>query len=241
MDSSVETQLIAQFKNLQNNSEEIISSDNDDNFIKYLLGTKIKSNITVLREQAVVSQNLSQYQLQYSALNFDLSLYLNKISSNLETKADIQETAVRNKEETETVETIISKEDQESFKKEDLKSLRKRLFHRNTEFEDNNNNNNDIVEETNQQQLIDELGKLTSTLKQNAQEFNKQLTETDSDVLKKTEQGLSSTSAQVRSLGTKLGQFSKSKLGIMFYLTCLISMFVGLLLTYAIIKIFPEL
>ena len=61
------------------------------------------------------------------------------------------------------------------------------------------------------------------------------------DILNKTEANLLSNGERLQMLGKKLGTFSKSKLGIFFYLTSIMVMLLGLFITYLIIKIFPEM
>lgn len=143
--------------------------------------------------------------------------------------------------------TNINEEgDQNNLKHEGLYQLKKKLFSKNLSSNDENktvesSEKENELEEKNHEDMIEELGKLTKSLKYNTLEFHKQLETADKDIISKTETNLMSNSEKLQILGSKLGKFSRSKLGIYFYLSSLLAMMLGLFLTYLIIKIFPEM
>lgn len=127
--------------------------------------------------------------------------------------------------------------------KSELYALKKKLFTKNTNDENKNltpEQENEIEERTHED-MIKELEGLTSSLKNSSVAFKNQLENSDKDILDKTEANLLSNGERLQMLGKKLGTFSKSKLGIFFYLTSIVVMLLGLFITYLIIKIFPEM
>ena len=136
-------------------------------------------------------------------------------------------------------------DDGDDLNKTELYQLKKKLFSKNYTNNDENESisseKENELEEKNHEEMIEELTKLTKALKNNTLEFHNQLETTDKDILSKTETNLMSSGDKLQNLGSKLGKFSKSKLGIFFYLTTIVTMILGLFLTYLIIKIFPEM
>ena len=136
-------------------------------------------------------------------------------------------------------------DDGDDLNKTELYQLKKKLFSKNYTNNDENESisseKENELEEKNHEEMIEELTKLTKALKNNTLEFHNQLETADKDILSKTETNLMSSGDKLQNLGSKLGKFSKSKLGIFFYLTTIVTMILGLFLTYLIIKIFPEM
>ena len=136
-------------------------------------------------------------------------------------------------------------DDGDDLNKTELYQLKKKLFSKNYTNNDENESisseKENELEEKNHEEMIEELTKLTKALKNNTLEFHNQLETTDKDILSKTETNLMSSGDKLQNLGSKLGKFSKSKLGIFFYLTTIVTMILGLFLTYLVIKIFPEM
>ncbi|SCU79753.1 LADA_0B02938g1_1 [Lachancea dasiensis] len=91
-----------------------------------------------------------------------------------------------------------------------------------------------------QTELIDDMSQLISGLKVGAEAFQAALEE-DSTVLKATELGLQATSRSLTNLGGKLKKYHNSKVGLLFYLGCILFIFLSLATTYLIIKIFPKM
>ncbi|CEP64788.1 SNAP receptor USE1 LALA0_S13e03026g [Lachancea lanzarotensis] len=91
-----------------------------------------------------------------------------------------------------------------------------------------------------QEELLSDMSQLVSGLKQGAEAFQAALDD-DSTVLKATELGLQATSRSLVDLGGKLKKYHNSKVGFLFYMTCLLFMFISLLVTYLIIKIFRKM
>ena len=152
----------------------------------------------------------------------------------------IIENNIEHKEEEEEEE-----ENDDDLNKTELYQLKKKLFSKNYTNNDENESisseKENELEEKNHEEMIEELTKLTKALKNNTLEFHNQLETTDKDILSKTETNLMSSGDKLQNLGSKLGKFSKSKLGIFFYLTTIVTMILGLFLTYLVIKIFPEM
>ncbi|XBW34875.1 hypothetical protein QEN19_000440 [Hanseniaspora menglaensis] len=126
----------------------------------------------------------------------------------------------------------------------ELYILKKRLFNKSGTQEFDNSLSSDVeneLEEKTHEEMIEELAKLTKALKNNTIEFNKQIETADKDIISKTETNLLSSGDKLQVLGSKLGKFSRSKLGVFFYLTTICAMMLGLFVTYFVIKIFPEM
>lgn len=137
-------------------------------------------------------------------------------------------------------------DNQNNLKHDGLYQLKKKLFTKNLSSNEENkpaesSERENELEEKNHEEMIEELAKLTKSLKNNTLEFHKQLETSDKETINKTEVNLLSNSEKLQVLGSKLGKFSRSKLGIYFYLSSLLAMMLGLFLTYLIIKIFPEM
>lgn len=94
--------------------------------------------------------------------------------------------------------------------------------------------------EQTQQTLIEDLAKLASGLKEGAVAFQTALDE-DHKVLGAAERGIQVASRGLTGIRTKLGHYDRAKLGYLFYITTLLFMVIGLVLTFIIIKLFPAL
>ncbi|KAL6942239.1 hypothetical protein ACO0QE_003407 [Hanseniaspora vineae] len=253
---------------LEKEFQNVMNDKSLNDFIKNLKINKLKTNLSELKMKIIQNeQPVDDYQTYFANLEFDCDYFLHSYKSKCKkhkslqnelatsqgsaTTESIDKRTTNEKENNgdQSIENIDNTYSSKQQHNKDLQSLKERLFQRNTfnsnnkagNENSNNNNNNNNREDEIQGSLITEITQLTSTLKENAQQFDQKLNTADKDVLSKTETNLSKTSVQLSGLGTKLAKFSNSRLGIMFYLSCVFFMIMSLLLTYMIIKIFPEM
>ncbi|KAK5781158.1 SNAP receptor USE1 PWA37_002088 [Arxiozyma heterogenica] len=141
------------------------------------------------------------------------------------------------------------RKDEEEY---EIQQLRKRLLggkKRSKSLVENNNmdsNNSVSVEkqlqnhENIQEDLIQDMSKLVSSLKDGAIAFQTALDE-DQKILGAAEIGIQVASKGISDVSGKLKHYNKTKLGWIFYLTTTLFMIIGLVVTFIIIKLFPAL
>lgn len=141
------------------------------------------------------------------------------------------------------------RKDEEEY---EIQQLRKRLLggkKRSKSLVENNNmdsNNSVSVEkqlqnhENIQEDLIQDMTKLVSSLKDGAIAFQTALDE-DQKILGAAEIGIQVASKGISDVSGKLKHYNKTKLGWIFYLTTTLFMIIGLVVTFIIIKLFPAL
>lgn len=91
-----------------------------------------------------------------------------------------------------------------------------------------------------QENLVQDMTKLVSSLKDGAIAFQTALDE-DQKILGAAEIGIQVASKGISNVSGKLKQYNKKKLGWIFYITTTIFMIIGLIVTFIIIKLFPAL
>lgn len=209
--------------------------------------------------------SIVEYQNKYSSLEFQLMEKLNsgsyksttsiindeenfdgdegwEIDEDLDLDLDVDLNDIPNLEDDDEAPPQISNDANTNDEKTDLYALKKKLFTNNT---DENRNlspeQENEIEEKSHEEMINELASLTNNLKNSTVAFQNQLDNSDKDILNKTEANLLSNGERLQLLGKKLGTFSKSKLGLFFYMMSILVMILGLFVTYLIIKIFPEM
>lgn len=91
-----------------------------------------------------------------------------------------------------------------------------------------------------QQDLIKDMTKLVNSLKQGAVAFQSALDE-DNQVLGAAEIGIQVASRGIADISGKLGRYDRKRLGYLFYIGAALFMFLGLIITFVIIKLFPAL
>ncbi|OBA24779.1 hypothetical protein HANVADRAFT_50636 [Hanseniaspora valbyensis NRRL Y-1626] len=230
------------------------------------INSQILTELTQNNELLLGFGSITEYQNKYGELEYQLINVLEKLRDKEDYKKDKLKSTEFNEDDNEddwgmdddldidlNDEPIIEnniehKEEEENgddLNKIELYQLKKKLFSKNYTNNDKNESisseKENALEEKNHEEMIEELTKLTKALKNNTLEFHNQLETTDKDILSKTETNLMSSGDKLQNLGSKLGKFSKSKLGIFFYLTTIVTMILGLFLTYLVIKIFPEM
>ncbi|KAL6939568.1 hypothetical protein ACO0RG_003411 [Hanseniaspora osmophila] len=253
---------------LEKEFQNVMNDKSLNDFIRNLKINKLKTNLSELKVKIIQNaQSIDEYQSYFSNLEFDCDYFLNSYKSKCRNDNKLQDEPVANQvsaidksmgkrnsklayvtnaenDDDQTIENIDNSYSSKQQRNKDLQSLKERLFQRGGSLNSiiNTENDNSVNREDEiQGSLITEISQLTSTLKENAQQFDQKLNSADKDVLSKTETNLSKTSVQLSGLGTKLAKFSNSRLGVMFYLSCVFFMIMSLLLTYMIIKIFPEM
>ena len=227
---------------------------------KHNLKSDVLKNITRYPELLFGYGSIVEFQNKYSLLEYKL---FHKINSDNDKKSKLilEDTIEDNDgweidedldldlndapiaEEPEEVAVFDNHVEDVDPEKSELYALKKRLFTKNIADENKNltAEQENEIEERNHEDMIKELESLTHSLKNSSVAFQTQLNNTDKDILEKTEANLLSNGERLQLLGKKLGTFSKSKLGIFFYLVSILVMILGLFITYLIIKIFPEM
>lgn len=209
--------------------------------------------------------SISEYQNKYSLLEFQLMERLSsgslktitsiigdeeildegnawEIDEDLDLHLDVDFNDMPNLEDDDANSAQIFNGGEKNDVKTDLYALKKKLF---TYTTDENRNltpeQENEIEEKSHEEMINELASLTNNLKNSTVAFQNQLDNSDKDILNKTEANLLSNGERLQLLGKKLGTFSKSKLGLFFYMMSILVMVLGLFVTYLTIKIFPEM
>lgn len=209
--------------------------------------------------------SIVEYQNKYSLLEFQLMEKLNSVShkpttsiikdeenldegegweidEDLDLDLDVDLNDVPNLEDDDETPAQISNDGNTNDEKTDLYALKKKLFTNNADENRNlTSEQENEIEEKSHEEMINELASLTNNLKNSTVAFQNQLDNSDKDILNKTEANLLSNGERLQLLGKKLGTFSKSKLGLFFYMMSILVMILGLFVTYLIIKIFPEM
>ncbi|CUS21320.1 LAQU0S02e11012g1_1 [Lachancea quebecensis] len=242
-------------------------SFSDDPVVQDIISTKALANLALLRKSAVESQlrahehggsELDEYRSAFKDL--ECSALMAKHSSRTKLSAEHERLVESMKskrysvdfdlEDTsrydEDVEIIEKTTGPENDGEESLGQLRSRLLGNRRGSSSSGADQGATTEKQMQvhnnlqEELISDMSQLVSGLKIGAEAFQNALEE-DSTVLKATELGLQATSRSLTNLGGKLKKYHNSKVGLLFYLGCILFMFLSLLLTYMIVKIFPKM
>ncbi|KAM3159696.1 Protein transport protein USE1 [Lachancea thermotolerans] len=257
------------FDNWKRSLEPVIAEElsfSDDPVLQDIISTKALANLALLRKSAVESQlrapkhgssELDDYRNAFEEL--ECSALMTRHSSRAKLTAEHEhlmesmkskrysvdfdsEDTGRQEEDFENIEKAAGPEGEEE---ESLGQLRSRLLGNrrgSSSGADQSANTEKQMQVHNnlQEELISDMSQLVSGLKMGAEAFQNALEE-DSTVLKATELGLQATSRSLTNLGGKLKKYHNSKVGLLFYLGCILFMFLSLLLTYMIVKIFPKM
>ncbi|SCU84107.1 LAME_0C08262g1_1 [Lachancea meyersii CBS 8951] len=238
--------------------------------LQKVLSAKLLANLDILRKSAVESRingddshgkdMLSQFQNQFSGMSCTASMVQHASTLALDAQYTQHQEALKSsrlsvdfdKDATPegplpaALDQLESKIGPSGRNDENLTELRNRLLGKNGDkpglvSESNSPMEKQMQVQNNiQEELISDMSQLVSGLKQGAEAFQAALND-DSTVLKATEIGLQATSRSLHDLGGKLKRYHNSKVGLLFYLTCILFMFVSLIITYLIIKIFPKM
>lgn len=239
----------------------------EDAALQNLLSSKTVANLTILREAAVESQlgsredqlgGLDNYRKEFSDLecvalttqhqskNALIAHYTQCIEMTKAKRLSVDFDANSRSESPDNMESVEKRAPSISKEDESLGELRNRLLgkRRGSSFSGSDENATSEkqmqVHDNLQQELLKDMSQLVSGLRSGAEAFQNALEE-DSTVLKAAELGLQATSRSLTSLGGKLKKYHNSKVGLLFYLGCILFMFLSLLLTYMIVKIFPKM
>lgn len=243
----------------------------EEPFISYLLNTRLSENLNILRakiisEQVYPSNNqqnagsIEQFQKEYPSIAFDclqrqhlmlermaeeyhkaqLDIKTRRYSVDFDTQKNEAE-AVKGFDEVQTGDKVdeIGSIDEIGSTAE----LRRRLLGKraNNHDESEKSSERQIEDQDNlQNSLIEDMTKLVGSLRQGAAAFQNALNE-DKAVLSAAEIGVQAASTSLTDVSGKLRKYDKKKLGYIFYITAFLAMFVGLIITFIIIQLFPAL
>lgn len=252
------------FKNeliVQYSGESKSLGEKDDPFFQYLISTKLASNLDRIRRR-IIEENLinddskgsiGDFQANFSGLEEFAESVQYSSETKLQQKYDEYVESQKTRRYSIDFDAapeisahngnhpghpVESNEDEDS-----LDVLRQRLLGKQKENEEQGEESFDKqmkIQDDLQKELLDDMGKLVSGLKEGAEAFQTAL-DHDSTVLKAAEIGLQVTSKSLSSLGGKIKKYHKEKLGFFMKIGLLLFIILGLLLTYLIIKIFPDL
>lgn len=236
----------------------------DNPLLSYLLNTKHLGNLGVLRADAVENDlkgygrrdDILQYQDYHRKLEFecfqDQDEMLTCMSKQFSTYEKNQRTRRYSVDfDAPTVEPTASIDDvvgdkltrEESSDQQGLTELRRRLLGRRQSMvlEPGKSTDRQIEDQDNlQNELVHDMTKLVGSLRQGATAFQNALEE-DRFVLDAAEIGVQVASRSLTDIGDKLKRYDRKKLGYLFYILATLSMIIGLLVTFVIIKLFPAL
>jgi len=235
-------------------------------FLRYLLSTKAAVNLSKVRERSLNidditnTEKVTTYQTKYGQLEFDIERaqydslnLLRQEYKEKEMKLRTRRYSIDFDKEQTGLETINSARN-ESVKStgtdgndDSVQELRERLLGNRQNRVDLDENgiaksvDKQIEDQDNMQnELVDNMSKLVRNLKEGAVAFQNALDE-DEKVLGAAEIGIQVASRGLLDVTGKLTKYDKKKLGYMFYITTFLFMFIGLILTFVIIKLFPAL
>ncbi|KAG0670477.1 hypothetical protein C6P45_002381 [Maudiozyma exigua] len=240
----------------------------DDPFLMYLLSTKTSMNLTKIKETKLSDQDITnidkvqQFQREYGGLIFDTERAqydsLNRIRKEYKQKEmklrtrrysiDFDNAPVDvDAAQMELIDSTKSVHKETVADDDSVQTLRERLLgNRQTRMDQDENGviksvDRQIEDQDNMQdELVDNMSKLVHNLKEGAMAFQNALDE-DKKVLGAAEIGIQVASRGLMDVTGKLGKYDKKKLGYMFYISTFLFMFIGLILTFIIIKLFPAL
>ncbi|CDO95637.1 unnamed protein product [Kluyveromyces dobzhanskii CBS 2104] len=242
--------------------DTLLLEDEEDPLFKYLTSTKLATNLDTVRKQAIKeniddpsSDAIDEYQKHFarleemvSSLNF---ANVTQLKQKYDTYVESQKTSRYSIDFDATPETLVGDIDNngiisngEAIKDNDsLRDLRQRLMGKRRDSMETEGESFDKqmqVQEDLQKELVEDMSQLVSGLKQGAEAFQNAI-EHDSTVLKAAEIGLQVTSKSLSSLGSRLKKYHNEKIGFFMKLGLLSFIIIGLLVTYLVIKVFPDL
>lgn len=227
--------------------EETLKKHNDTNIVKKntqpndidlyqenLAPLEAQTSMTKFKTLQLMQEEYDKYQKQLKtrrySVDFDQSLDLSQDSSNGE----------------KPIEPVTHSVDDEEDEDDEIHQLRQRLLGKKhdkggitgdgTVSIDKQLQNHENIQEN----LIQDMSKLVTSLKDGAVAFQTALDE-DERVLGAAEIGIQVASKGISNVSSKLKTYNKNKLGWVFYILATIFMIVGLIITFIIIKLFPAL
>ena len=238
----------------------------EDPFLMYLLSTKTSMNLNKIKETKLSSEEITnidkvqQFQRQYGGLLFDTERVQYDSLNCLRKEYKDKEMKLRTRRysidfdnapadieaaQMERIDSIKSLHKETIADDDSVQALRERLLgNRQTRMDQDENGvvksvDRQIEDQDNMQdELVDNMSKLVHNLKEGAVAFQNALDE-DKKVLGAAEIGIQVASRGLMDVTGKLGKYDKKKLGYMFYIFTFLFMFIGLILTFIIIKLFP--
>ncbi|GMM54496.1 SNAP receptor [Maudiozyma humilis] len=241
-----------------------------DTFTTYLLASKASANLACVRERVLAGDALAdahvlqKYQEQYGQAEFEASRAQHDSLTELRRQYTEKERKVRTRRYSidfdSAQEALGEAEVLPAHGKDTLASavgvsregevqeLRERLLGRRGkdglapgESATHDSVERQIEEQDNvQSDLVENMSKLVSSLKQGAVAFQGALEE-DQKVLGAAEIGIQVASRGLVDVSGKLGRYDKKKLGYLFYIGAFAFMAVGLIITFIVIRLFPAL
>lgn len=217
--------------------------------IDFLVTSKEACNNKCRREAAIRDGTVEQYEQQYSKTSFEYDSKCYSLLKDMEKEYNKYESSIKHRRYSEDFDGTHGDEDDSKELKintedESVAELRKRLLGRLSDkaeqdagqsVETQIQNHEDM-----QQNLYEDMSKLVGSLKQGAVAFQNALEE-DQKVLGAAEIGIQVASRGIVYISGKLKTYDKAKLGYLFYILTFLFMFIGLCVTFIIIKIFPAM
>lgn len=232
-----------------------------DSFYEYLISTKLATNLDRIRKQ-IIEDNLKnikdatigEYQSRFSKMEefAGSAIFASEVSlkKDYDSMVESQRTRRYSIDFDAPPEDMLeksgdaSRNDTKLAEEEDsLNDLRQRLMgKRRGSFgmEGESFDKQMQIQDDLQKELVQDMGQLVSGLKQGAEAFQNAI-DHDSTVLKAAEIGLHVTTKNLSAIGTRLKKYHNEKLGFFMKLGLLAFVILGLLVTYLIIKIFPDM
>ncbi|CCH60181.1 hypothetical protein TBLA_0C03790 [Henningerozyma blattae CBS 6284] len=232
--------------------------------------TSSATNLNSNRLQVTDAKSISDYQRNFNKLSFEIQKDKNEVYNQMQKHYEAQQKNTKTRRYSIDFDTAIDlnevkpelltdlddsiryREDMVNMSSgsfpndtDGMAELRKRLLG-NKDLTDGNGINNttldkQIKDQDNiQNNLVEDMTRLVGALKQGATAFQNALEE-DTNVLGAAELGVQATQRGLGDISTKLSSYDKQKLGYMFFILTLLFMFIGLIVVYIIIKIFPAL
>lgn len=223
-----------------------------DPFLRHLLCNKLDENIIALRQRAVENlsnEQINTYQTEQSQYEFPVAKLKHDTITELQEEYDKYQDELKRKQYSvnfDEVNIITNESDTNSHNHltDDETELRQRLLF------SNRSNKKELgatsvdrelqMQDNLQQELISDMTKLVTSLKDGAIAFQTALDE-DEKVLGAAEIGIQVASRGIKNVSHKLKQYDSQKLSWYFYICATLGMLIGLIVTFVIIKLFPAL
>ncbi|QEU59082.1 Use1 [Kluyveromyces lactis] len=236
--------------------------DDEDPFYHYLISTKLATNLNTVRKLAIKnnlddpsSDAVDRYQKNFSRLEESVGSISFSKASKLQQKYDAYQESQKKRRYSvdfdatpdvpigDEVDVDIISNVEVINDNDSLKELRQRLMGKRRGSADTEGESFDKqmqIQDDLQKELVEDMSQLVSGLRQGAEAFQNAI-EHDSTVLKAAEIGLHVTSKSLSSLGSRLKKYHNEKIGFFMKLGLLSFIIIGLLVTYLVIKVFPDL
>lgn len=219
----------------------------EDPLLKHLLCNKLHKNTIVLRQRAIDNPNnnkLNNYQINQSQFEFPISKLKYDTIAQLQEEYDKYQDELKKKQYSVNFDQVDIIENDNNSSTDDENQLRERLLFsdrsKKGESKSTSVDKELEVQDNLQQELISDMTKLVTSLKEGAIAFQTALDE-DEKILGAAEIGIQVASRGIKNVSHKLKQYDSQKLSWLFYISATLGMLIGLIVTFVIIKLFPAL